>query len=92
MARLDIPEKVSGTGIFGLDVNVPDMLVAVIARPPAYGAKPVSFDEQAAMAVKGVRKVVQIPAGIAVIADSTVIAWKGRDALKSNGTRALILI
>ena len=43
MARLDIPDKVAGTAVYGLDVNVPDMLYGVIARPPAYGAKPVSY-------------------------------------------------
>ena len=55
MARVDIPGKVAGNAIYGLDVSVPDMLYAVIARPPAYGAKPVSFDQKAAVEVKGVR-------------------------------------
>jgi isoquinoline 1-oxidoreductase beta subunit len=82
MPRVDIPDKVAGKAIFGLDVNVPDMLYAVLARPPAYGAKPVSYDQSAAEAVKGVRKVVQTPNGIAVIAESLDTAWKGRDALK----------
>ena len=63
MPRVDIPEKVAGKAIYGLDVNVPDMLYAVIARPPAYGAKPVSYDQKAAEAVKGVRKVVPTPHG-----------------------------
>lgn len=84
MARLDIPDKVAGTAVYGLDVQVPDMLYGVIARPPAYGAKPVSYDEKTAMTVKGVSKVVPTPNGIAVIADSVTAAWKGRDALKVN--------
>jgi isoquinoline 1-oxidoreductase subunit beta len=82
MARLDIPDKVAGTAVYGLDVNVPNMLIAVLARPPVYGAKPGSYDEKAAMAIKGVQKVVSTPNGIAVIADSTYAALKGRDALK----------
>jgi isoquinoline 1-oxidoreductase beta subunit len=82
MARVDIPEKVAGKAIYGLDVNVPDMLYAVLARPPAYGAKPVSFDQKAAEGVKRVRKVVLTPNGIAVCAESLDAAWKGRDALK----------
>jgi isoquinoline 1-oxidoreductase subunit beta len=82
MARVDIPDKVAGTAVFGLDVNVPNMLIAVLARPPVYGAKPGSYDEKAAMAVKGVQKVAPTPNGIAVIADSTYAALKGRDALK----------
>jgi isoquinoline 1-oxidoreductase beta subunit len=82
MARVDIPEKVAGKAIYGLDVNVPDMLYAVLARPPAYGAKPLSFDQNAAEKIKGVRKVVPTPNGIAVCAESLDAAWKGRDALK----------
>jgi isoquinoline 1-oxidoreductase beta subunit len=82
VARVDIPEKVAGKAIYGIDVNVPDMLYGVIARPPAYGAKPVSFDQKAAEGIKGVRNVVPTPQGIAVCAESLNAAWKGRDALK----------
>jgi isoquinoline 1-oxidoreductase beta subunit len=81
MARLDTPAKVKGTAVYGLDVSVPDMHYAVFARPPAYGAKPVSFDEKAALQVKGVVKVVPAPMGIAVCAKSLDAAWKGREAL-----------
>jgi len=79
--RVDIPAKVSGKAIFGFDVMLPDMLIAAFARPPAYGAKPISFDKTAAEAVKGVRKVIPAPMGIAVCAESLDAAWKGRDAL-----------
>jgi len=82
MPRLDIPEKVSGKAVFGLDVQVPDMLYASIARPHAYGAKPTSFDQKAAEAVKGVRKVIPTPENIIVCADNPDAAWKGRAALK----------
>lgn len=82
MPRVDIPEKVNGTAVFGFDVEVPDMHYAVLARPPAYGAKPVSFDKTGAQAVKGVKMIVPGPRGIAVCADSLDAAWKGRDALK----------
>lgn len=82
MARVDIPEKVAGKAVYGLDVNVPNMLYAVLARPPAYGAKPVSFDQKAAEGLKGVQKVVPTPRGIAVCAESLDAAWKGRDALQ----------
>jgi isoquinoline 1-oxidoreductase beta subunit len=81
MARLDIPSKVKGTAVYGLDVSVPGMHYAVLARPPAYGAKPVSSNEKAAMQVKGVVKVVETPMGLAVCAKSLDAAWKGRDAL-----------
>ncbi len=82
MPRVDVPEKVRGKAVYGLDVNVKGMLYAVIARPPAYGAKPVSFDQTAAEKVKGVVKVMPIPMGIAVCATSTEAALKGKDALK----------
>lgn len=81
MARVDIPDKVHGKAVYGLDVSVPGMHFAVLARPPAYGAKPVSFNEKAAQQVKGVVKVVQTPMGIAVCAKSLDAAWEGRDAL-----------
>jgi isoquinoline 1-oxidoreductase beta subunit len=82
VARVDIPEKIAGKAIYGLDVKVPDMLYGVIARPPAYGAKPVSFDQKAAEGVKGVRTVAPAPMGIIVCAETLDAAWKGRDALK----------
>jgi isoquinoline 1-oxidoreductase beta subunit len=88
MPRVDVPEKVRGKAVYGLDVNdgnvkgLKGMHYAVIARPPAYGAKPVSFDQTAAEKVKGVVKVMPIPMGIAVCATSTEAALKGRDALK----------
>jgi isoquinoline 1-oxidoreductase beta subunit len=87
MARVDIPEKVAGKGIYGIDVKVPNMLYGVIARPPAYGAKPVSFDQKAAEGVKGVRNVVPIPMGVLVCAETLDAAWKGRDALKVQWDR-----
>ena len=88
MPRVDVPEKVRGKAVYGLDVNdgtvrgLKGMHYAVIARPPAFGAKPVSFDEKAAEKVKGVVKVLQIPQGVVVCATSTQAALKGRDALK----------
>ncbi|MCP4690667.1 MAG: xanthine dehydrogenase family protein molybdopterin-binding subunit [Desulfobacterales bacterium] len=81
MARVDIPDKVSGEAVFGLDVEITGMLYAVLARPPVYGAKILSRDQKAAEAVKGVRKIVLTPRGIAVCAVSLEAAWEGRDAL-----------
>jgi isoquinoline 1-oxidoreductase beta subunit len=81
MPRVDIPDKVSGKAIFGMDIDIPDMCYAVLARPPAFGAKPISYDQHAAMKVKGVRKVVPSPRGIIVCAETLWAAWQGRDAL-----------
>ena len=61
--RLDTPAKVDGSAVFGLDVRVPGMLVAVVARPPAFGGKVASFDATKAKAIPGVRDVVQISSG-----------------------------
>jgi isoquinoline 1-oxidoreductase beta subunit len=79
--RLDTPEKVNGTGIFGIDVKVPGMLTATILRSPVIGGKVRSVDDAKAKAVKGVRNVVSLGYGVAVVADNYWAAKKGRDAL-----------
>lgn len=84
MPRLDIPDKVSGKAVFGADVVVPDMLYAVIERPPAYGAKTLSHDQKAAEAVKGVRGVFAAPDSITVCAETLNVALKGRAALAAK--------
>ena len=80
-ARLDTPAKVDGSAQFGIDVKVPGMLVAVVARCPVFGGKVKSFDATKAQAVPGVRHVVQISTGVAVVADGYWPATQGRDAL-----------
>ena len=80
--RLDTPEKVNGKGMFGLDVSVPNMLIAVVARPPVFGGKVQSFNSDKAKAVTGVRHVVQIDRGVAVVADGFWPAKLGREALE----------
>jgi isoquinoline 1-oxidoreductase subunit beta len=80
--RLDCPEKINGTAEFGIDVHFEGLLTAVIARPPGFGGSVKSFDATAAKKVPGVREVVQVPTGIAVVADHFWAAKLGRDALK----------
>jgi isoquinoline 1-oxidoreductase beta subunit len=80
--RLDTPEKLNGTAIFGIDVKLPGMLTAVIARPPIFGAKVKSFDDARARSMPGVRKIVAIPSGVAVIADTFWQAKMARDVLR----------
>jgi isoquinoline 1-oxidoreductase beta subunit len=82
MKRLDTPEKTNGTAMFGLDVTVPGMLVAVVARPPVFGGKVRSFNADKAKATPGVREVVQIDRGVAVVADGFWPAKLGREALE----------
>lgn len=92
MPLLDGPLYVTGKAIYGADVKLPGMLTAVIARPPVVGGKVASFDAKKALAVPGVRKVIEMPqpkppyqfqpwGGIAVVADHTWCAMRGRAAL-----------
>lgn len=80
--RLDTRFKVNGTAQFGIDVRVPGMLTAVVARSPVFGGKVKTFDAAAAKAVPGVRHVVQISSGVAVVGDGYWPAKLGRDALQ----------
>ncbi len=80
--RRDTPEKITGRGIYGTDVQVPGMLVASIERCPVFGGKVKSFDATAATQVKGVKHVVQVSNGIAVVADGFWTALQGRRALR----------
>ncbi|MEA3108075.1 MAG: isoquinoline 1-oxidoreductase subunit beta [Gammaproteobacteria bacterium] len=79
--RVDVPAKVDGTAQFTLDVALPGMLVALLRRPPLFGATVKSFDASAASAVPGVVKVVQVPHGVAVVAKGFWAASQGRNAL-----------
>lgn len=80
--RLDTPEKISGRAQFGMDVQFEGLLTALVARAPVFGGTVKSFDAAAARAVPGVRNVVQVPSGVAVVADHYWAAKLGRDALK----------
>jgi isoquinoline 1-oxidoreductase beta subunit len=64
-----------------MDATVPGMLVAVVARPPVFGATVRSVEDAGTKAVRGVKQVVAVPSGVAVVADSFWSAKKGRDAL-----------
>lgn len=79
--RLDTPDKVNGSAQFGIDVRQGGMLYAVVARCPVFGGKVASFDAAKAKAVPGVKNVVQISSGVAVVADNTWAAMQGRRAL-----------
>src|SRR5258708_30041130 len=66
--RLDTPSKINGTAQFGLDVRLPGMVFALVARPPVFGGKVVSFDAAEALKIPGVKAVEQIPSGVAIVA------------------------
>lgn len=79
--RLDTVAKTNGSAKYGIDVNLPGMLVAVMARAPLPGAKVARLDDSQAKAVKGVKQVISLPSGVAVLATGYWAAKKGRDAL-----------
>jgi isoquinoline 1-oxidoreductase beta subunit len=82
LPRLDIPEKVNGSAVFGMDVKLPGLLTARVVRCPVFGGKVASFNSDKAKAVPGVKHVVQISNGIAVVADNYWTASKGAQALE----------
>ncbi|HEY5908379.1 MAG TPA: molybdopterin cofactor-binding domain-containing protein, partial [Vicinamibacteria bacterium] len=79
--RLDTPGKVNGTAEFGIDVKLPGMLYAALAQCPVIGGKVTSLDDAKAKAMPGVKHVVKITDGVAVVADSWWRAKSARDAL-----------
>lgn len=79
--RKDSAAKTNGTAKFTQDVQLPGMLVAIVAHPPLFGAKVKSINDVRTRKVRGVVDVVQIPQGVAVLAKDTWSAKKGRDAL-----------
>ncbi len=76
------PHYVDGSATFASDMKLPGMLYAVVARCPVFGGGVDSFDVNKAKALPGVRDVIQLPSGIAVVAESTWAAIKGREALQ----------
>lgn len=80
--RLDTPAKVDGSAQFAIDVKIPGMFTAVVARAPVFGGKVVSFNAEQTRKVPGVKDVVQVPSGIAVIANGFWPAKLGREKLE----------
>src|SRR5262249_32665446 len=81
LPKLDSAGKSRGTTKFTLDHYPDEVVTAVLARPPAFGAKPKAVDDKRAKAVPGVVQIATLPMGVAVIANNTYAALKARDAL-----------
>jgi isoquinoline 1-oxidoreductase beta subunit len=79
--RIDGPDIVSGKAQYGIDVKIPGMLYASLERPPFAGAKAKGMQEEKARAVFGVRSIIPLSRGVAIVADNTWSAIKGRHAL-----------
>lgn len=79
--RLDSPDKVNGAAKYGIDVQIPDMKIAAVATSPVFGGRVKNVDDSRALKVKGVRQIVRLDDGVAVIADHMGAAKKGLAAL-----------
>lgn len=92
LPKVDTLPKTNGTAVYTIDVKLPEMLTCLIARPSRFNAKAKSVDSAEALAVPGVKEVVIVPQGVAVLAEGFWAARKGRDALKiewdESGTEA----
>jgi isoquinoline 1-oxidoreductase beta subunit len=82
IARVDVPAKVNGQAVFGIDVKLPGLVYASIEQVPVIGGSVKSFDASAAKNQPGVIDVVQLPDGVAVVADTYWHAFKARRMLK----------
>ena len=89
--KLYTPAKTDGSAKFGIDVRIPNMKFATVKQSPVFGGELAKYDSKAALAIKGVEAVIQIPHGVAVVADSTWHAMQGLEALepKFNGGRTV---
>lgn len=82
--RAELPHKVDGSAQYSIDVQVPGMLYGAVLRSPVEGAAPEKFDEAKAMAIKGVVKVVKLPYGIGVVAETPWVAFTARRVIESD--------
>ena len=89
-ARLDVPAHIAGRTVFGMDVDVPGALAATMLMAPRFGAKVQRVDATAAKAIPGVRAVIEISSGIAVVAEDPWSAMRGREALRVSWASGLI--
>src|SRR2546425_4133734 len=83
--RVDTPDKVTGRAGYGLDVRVPGLVYAAVARCPVFGGKVMTFDPAPALAVPGVKQVVQIGSGVAVVAGKNLGALPGKGGPWAGG-------
>jgi isoquinoline 1-oxidoreductase subunit beta len=82
--RAELPHKVNGSAQYSIDVQVPGMLYGAVLRSPVEGAAPEKFDEAKATAIKGVVKVVQLPYGVGVVAETPWAAFTARRAIEPD--------
>ena len=79
--RVDVPSKTDGSAKYGIDVRLPGMLYASVLESPYEGAKATEVNSDAVMKMRGVKRVLTLPFGVAVVADTVHAANQGRRAL-----------
>jgi isoquinoline 1-oxidoreductase beta subunit len=82
LPRKDSPDKINGSAVFTSDLELPGTLIALVAHPPRFGASVRSFEAEPALAIAGVKRVIRIASGLAVVAEDFWSAKRGRDAMK----------
>src|SRR6266481_1655266 len=85
--RVELPGKVNGSAQYAIDVQVPGMLYGAILRAPVEGAAPQTIDDAKAKAIAGVVRIVALPYGVGVIAETPYAAFDAKEALKVTWTR-----
>lgn len=89
VGRVDVPSKTDGSAQYGMDVQIDGMVYASIQRSPVSKAKPVSVNDAEIMKVKGVKRVIKLPYGVAIIGDTVEATKNGRDMLDVKWSKAL---
>lgn len=85
--RVELPGKVNGTAAYSIDVEIPGMVYGAILRSPVEGSAPVQVDDAAARAIPGVMRIVRLPFGVGVIAETPWAAFAAKDALNVTWDR-----
>ena len=88
VGRVDVPSKTNGTAQYGMDVQVDGMVYAAIQRSPVSKAKPATVNEAEIMKIKGVKRVIRLPYGVAIVGDTVEATKNGRDALEVKWSKA----
>jgi isoquinoline 1-oxidoreductase subunit beta len=87
IGRVDVPSKVNGTAQYGMDVQLPGLLYGAVLYPDVQHEKPLQIDDTAAKAMKGVVKIVPLPFGVGVIAETVEGAMRAKEALKVSWSK-----
>jgi len=85
--RVELPTKVNGSAQYSIDVQVPGMIYGTVLRAPVEGSSPDQIDDSAARKVAGVRKVVRLPYGVGILAETPWAAFAAKNTLKVTWTR-----